>query len=112
MADDTPTIKVGDTRTWQTTLTSAGDDDLTDVASAVVYMRHKNGTTNKIDGSAAVVGATTATSAILTYSPTAANVDTAGEYNITWKVTFTTGSLVAAFPSKGFNRLNIEANIE
>lgn len=105
-------IKEDDTRPWTTTLTSAGDDDLTDVASAVVYMRLETGGSNKIDGTAAVVGTTTAATAPMTYNPTAADVNTAGTYLLYWSVTFTTGSLVARFPSEGFDKVVIEANYE
>ena len=105
-------IKQGDDRPWNTVLTSAGDDDLTDVASAVVFMRPVNGSTNKINGSAAVVGTLTTTTAALTYNPSSADVDTPGEYRLYWKVTFTTGSKVAAFPSEGFDRIVIVANYE
>ena len=105
-------IKEDDTRPWTTTLTSAGDDDLTDVASAVVYMRLETGGANKINGSGVTVGTLTTTTAPLTYSPTAADVNTAGTYLLYWSVTFTTGSKVARFPSEGFDTVVIEANYE
>ena len=105
-------IKVGDTRPWSTVLTSVGDDNLTDIASSVLYMRAEDGSTNKIDGSAAVVGTKTATTAALTYSPTSDDVDTPGEYRLYWKVTFTTGSKTAAFPSNGFDRVVIGESFE
>lgn len=105
-------IKVGDTRPWNTTLTSAGDDDLTDVASAVLFMRPINSTTNKINGSVVVVGTLTTTTAPMLYNPLTADVDTAGEFDLYWLVTFTTGAKVARWPSEGFDRVVIEPNFE
>ena len=105
-------IKQGDTRPWKTVLTSVGDDDLTDVASAVVYMRLEGASTNKIDGVDATVGTKTKTTCPLTYSPSAADVDTTGTYNLYWRVTFTTGLTVASFPSRGYDQVVIEATYE
>ena len=107
------TIKKGDDRPWTTTLTSAGDDDLTDVASIAVYMRKVNSTSNKIDGTAATLStAATAASLPVTYSPSTANVNSSGTYDLLWKGTFTTGSKIATWPSKGFDQVIIQPNFQ
>ncbi len=103
------TIKQGDNRPWTTTLTSAGDDDLTDVASIEVFMRKSNSTTNKIDGTAATLStAATAASLPVTYSPSTADVNSTGDYTVLWKGTFTTGSKIGTWPSKGFDRVVVQ----
>lgn len=105
-------IKVGDTRPWNTTLTSVGDADLTDVASMTVFMRKKNSTSNKIDDTAAILSTlATAASLPVTYAPTTADVDSTGDYNLYWRGVFT-GSKVARWPSKGFDRVIIEPTYE
>ena len=107
------TIKVGDDRPWNTTLTSAGDDDLTDVASMTVYMSDVNSTANKINGTAATLStAATAASLPVTYSPSTADVNTTGTFSLYWRGVFTTGSKVARWPSKGYDRVIIQPNFE
>ena len=107
------TIKRGNTRPWTTTLTSAGDDDLTDVASIAVYMRKVNSTSNTIDGTAAVLSTlATASSLPVTYNPSTANVSSSGDYNLYWRAVFTTGSKIATWPSKSFDKVIIESNYE
>ena len=106
------TIKQGDDRPWNTTLTSAGDDDLTDVASMTVFMRRTNSTSNKINGTGATLGVATAASLPVTYSPSTADVNSTGDYALYWRGVFTTGSKIATWPSKGFDRVVIQPNYE
>lgn len=105
------TIKKGDDRPWNTTLTSAGDDDLTDIASMTVFMREKTSTSNKINGTAATLStAATAASLPVTYSPSTADVSSTGDFTLYWKGVFTTGSKIATWPSKGFDNVVIQPN--
>ena len=107
-------IKVGDTRPWTSNLTSAGDDDLTDASTVVkVYMRLAHGSTsNKIDGTSAAMGTKTTSKIPVTYSPSSTDVDTAGDYLLYWKVTFTAGSKLARWPSHGHDKVFIQASFE
>ncbi len=107
------TIKQGDDRPWNTVLKSAGDDDLTDVASIDVFMRKNNSTTNKINGTAATLSTlATAASLPVTYSPSTADVNSTGDFTLYWKGTFTTGSKIGTWPSKGFDKVVIQPNYE
>ena len=105
----TLTIKKGDDRPWNTTLTSAGDDDLTDVASIAVFMRKSNSTSNKINGTAATLSTAATTASLpVTYNPSTADVNSTGDYTVLWKGTFTTGSKIGTWPSKGFDKVVIQ----
>ena len=93
------TIKQGDTRPWNLVLKeNAAAVDLTAASSVALYMRKRGaGSTNKIDGSAVTI--VTAASGIVRYTPSSADVDTAGTFDAYFKVTWGDATL-SRFPSR------------
>lgn len=81
-------LKQGDTTAWPAlTIEEAGAaKDLTTATSVVVYMRELTATTNKIDGSSVTI--TDAANGIVTFTPTAADMDTAGVYKAEFLITW------------------------
>jgi hypothetical protein len=122
MADaqsDTLYLKKDDTQQWPviTVLANAVAQDLSTATAVVLYMRAVGSSTNKINGTAAtIVGDGTAGQ--VTYTPVAADMDTAGVFRAYLRITWT-GAKTSRWPNQGnvgtdndFFRVEISSNFE
>lgn len=104
-------VTQGETRPWTSTLTSDGDDDLTDISSVVAYMREKGSAVNKIDGGSVTITSATAAQVAVKFEPAGTDVDEPGEYEFYWKATFADGK-VGYWPTDRDAEVLIRANFE
>lgn len=112
MTDRRDTIKRGDTETWTGTTGHAGPDPPFQGATAVViFAKEKGATTNKIDGKPLDSFDTVDPDGAWAYTPTAAEVDEVGIYEIYLRATYADGS-VKRFPTKGFWERTIQRTHE
>lgn len=99
------TITVGETADWIFTCNKAGAArDLTDASAVVLTMEEEISETVKIDAEACSV--TDATAGEVTYSPSAGDVDTEGDYVVQLKVTFSGGD-VEYFPNSELDKYRL-----
>ena len=103
------TIKRGDTEKWTGTVSHAGTDPPLQGATAVdLFVRSTAGAANIIDGEAVD---TFDSAGNWEYTPSAAEVDTPGNYFAYLRATYAGGE-TRRFPSDGFAQLKIGENFE
>lgn len=79
--------------------------------SVAFYMRARDGSSNKVDGTAGSIVNSPGTDGRITYAPAAADVDTAGLFNAYFKGTSGAG-LSVRVPEEGFIRVIIGESFE
>lgn len=93
--------KVGSTQPWTGTLTRAGAAKPITGATLTLYMQHEQLGTQEIDGDAVTI--VSAADGTWSFTPTSADVDTAGVYRGEIKVVYTDGT-VDYFPNRNEDR--------
>ena len=101
--------KQGDTAiTWDDTLTYSNGSPVNLTGASVNFvMRSLAATTPAVNATASIV---TPLAGTVSYSPTATDTATVGEFMGNWVVTFS-GGLVETFPTVGYLTIAIEANL-
>lgn len=104
------TIKKGDTKPDLEVTFTQGGSALTEISSAIMYMRHRQGDrTLVLDGVA--LEASDESSGVWKYDWQSGDTDTYGSYDVEFKLTLDDGSIVTV-PTHGYERIVVGQDLE